>query len=140
MEKVARRIAGCAPNVVCTPILPLENAHTGRRVAERTFGGEDGQKSDYHLGVAILFSNNVDIERQTDHFILHFRTHGDEGAPIASVAIPLISGIDLTLKMFEMMVMSMADTFLHMQGLQGRIDGINKTVAEASVRMAAAKK
>ena len=76
-------------------------------------------------------ANKITIERMTDHFVLRFSmcTASDKDVneePVAVVAVPLTTAMELALGTFEAMMQSILDLQAHFAGLQGRIDAINR--------------
>ena len=81
-------------------------------------------------------ANHVHIERQTDLFVLRFvmRSSADGETtteePVAVIAVPLKTAIELGIGVFTGMMHSLAELQLYIGGLQNRINRINVVAKE----------
>ena len=90
------------------------------------------------------FANRIKIDRKTDHFVVHFsvstgEAEGDQGTPVFTVVLPLTTGIDLSLELFQAMVSSIGELQGHMVDVQSRITKLNELVTGAQAKQSEPK-
>jgi len=82
-------------------------------------------------------ANQVQIERKPDHFVLKFSVASsspEAAEEVATLAVPLTTGMELALGLFEGTIRSIVDLQGHISEMQERINALNRLAVEAQGR------